>query len=102
MPLPVLKHGGSETDPPRSALDHVLDERPDQSPAGPLDAAGENFRSVVGSTPLPWPSGFRFQQGLRVINELGQTLFERQAVSPDHRAIRDTLLAQAAEQFERH
>ena len=45
--------------------------------------------------------GFDFSKDYEVINELGQTLFERaeQLWSADRKSERDALLAQAAEQF---
>ena len=71
---------------------------------GHLDAAEKNFRSVVEEhTAAMAERGFDFSKDYEVINELGQTLFERaeREFSPDRKAIRDTLLAQAAEQFEK-
>src|SRR5439155_15389153 len=47
--------------------------------------------------------GFDFSKDYEVINELGQTLFERaeREFSPDRKAEHDRLLNQAAEQFEK-
>ena len=69
-----------------------------------LKEAEENFRSVLyGVTEERIARGFDFSRDYRVINSLGQTLFDRaQQIRTDERKEdRDELLRQAAEEFEK-
>jgi hypothetical protein len=96
------KRGGSEADPPAppwtmSWMSGLINRQ-----QGHLDAAEKNFRSVLEEhTTAMAERGFDFSKDYEVINELGQTLFERaeREFSPDRKSVRDVLLAGAAEQF---
>jgi tetratricopeptide (TPR) repeat protein len=69
-----------------------------------LKEAEENFRSVLyGVTEERIARGFDFSRDYRIINLLGQTLFDRaQQIRTDERKKdRDTLLRQAAMEFEK-
>jgi tetratricopeptide (TPR) repeat protein len=100
----ATKHGGSETDPPAppwtmSWMSGLINRQ-----QGHLEAAEKNFRSVVEEhTAAMAERGFDFSKDYEVINELGQTLFERaeREWSADRKTERDLLLAQAAEQFKK-
>jgi len=70
---------------------------------GFLDEAIANFRSIVDlDTEETRSRGFDFSQDYRLLNELGQTLFERakQERGEARRDRRDELLREALEQFE--
>src|SRR5207249_1769890 len=96
------RHGTSETDPPAppwtmSWMSGLINRQ-----QGHLDAAEKNFRSVIEEhTAAMADRGFDFSKDYEVINELGQTLFERaeREFSADRKNVRDALLVQAAEQF---
>ncbi|MEY4180645.1 MAG: hypothetical protein RLY70_4219 [Planctomycetota bacterium] len=71
---------------------------------GHLEAAERNFRSVLEDrTPEMVRRGFDFSRDYEVINELGNTLFERakQQFGPSRKAARDELLRAAAAQFDK-
>lgn len=71
---------------------------------GHLEAAERNFRSVLEvRTPEMAQRGFDFSRDYEVINELGNTLFERakQQFGPSRKAARDELLRAAATQFDK-
>jgi tetratricopeptide (TPR) repeat protein len=68
---------------------------------GFLDKAITEFRSILEDRyPELDRRGFDFSKDYEVINELGQTLFERAKVERADKARRDSFLQQAAEQFE--
>ncbi|MBI5759788.1 MAG: tetratricopeptide repeat protein [Planctomycetales bacterium] len=71
---------------------------------GYLDKSIENFRSALyDQTDERRKRGFDFSLDLVVINELGQTLFERakQELGDERKSEREALFKQAVEQFER-
>ena len=71
---------------------------------GNLDAAIESFQSILDNRfQLAHDRGFDFSQDYRVLNELGQTLFERakRERGAARRAERDRWLERARELFER-
>jgi tetratricopeptide (TPR) repeat protein len=71
---------------------------------GFLDKAISEFRSVLEDRyPELDKRGFDFSKDYEVINELGQTLFERAKLerSPEAKPRRDEFLNQAAEQFQK-
>ncbi|MFM1768948.1 MAG: hypothetical protein RJA22_1477 [Verrucomicrobiota bacterium] len=71
---------------------------------GYLDQAITEFRSVLEDRyPELDRRGFDFSQDFEVINELGQTLFERAKLErgPERQAAREELLRQAAARFEK-
>ena len=71
---------------------------------GYLDKAISEFRSILEDRyPELDQRGFDFSQDFEVINELGQTLFERAKTErgDERKAARDALLRQAAAQFEK-
>jgi tetratricopeptide (TPR) repeat protein len=71
---------------------------------GRLEAAEKDFRSVLEvRTAEMVERKFDFRLDYEVVNQLGETLFDRakQSRGPDRAGERTTLLRQAAEQFER-
>ena len=69
---------------------------------GFLDKAISEFRSILEDRyPELDRRGFDFSKDYDVINELGQTLFERAKVERADKSRRDDFLKQAAEQFDR-
>jgi len=71
---------------------------------GHLDAAISNFKSIVFADDAETRRrGFDFSLDYRLLNELGQTIYERAKMERGQarRAARDSLLAEAKEWFER-
>ena len=71
---------------------------------GFLDKAIEEFRSITEDRyPEVEERGLKFNKDYEVINELGQTIFERAKLERGeaNRAARETFLRQAVEQFEK-
>jgi tetratricopeptide (TPR) repeat protein len=69
---------------------------------GYLDKAISEFRSILEDRyPELEKRGFDFSKDYEVINEFGQTLFERSKVERGNKALQQQFLNQAAEQFNR-
>jgi tetratricopeptide (TPR) repeat protein len=69
---------------------------------GFLDKAISEFRSILEDRyPELDQRGFDFSKDYDVINELGQTLFERAKIERSNKAQREDFLKQAAEQFQK-
>lgn len=100
----ALRRAAAHTDPPAPRWTLAWLSGLVNREQGHLAEAERNLRSVLEDrTPDMLARGFDFSRDYVVINELGVTLFTRaqQAVGPQRQAQRETLLQQAAAQFEK-
>ncbi len=78
----------------RVNLDNSTDRRS-------VEAAIENFRSILDPEKQPLERGFDFTKDYRVLNDLGRALFDRASFERGQSAERDRFLLEAIDQYQR-